>query len=116
MTQPQAVTYWARDDQLDNAAIKKAGPPTYDGEAYSGVDTGFVLRQDVYDARLHQAEKARAGTPFTTIALGSLRTLDPLSYKGSGASGVQQRVTSSALRRDSPAPWSPSRPTGRAGC
>ncbi|MET0999799.1 MAG: hypothetical protein ABWX73_13870 [Marmoricola sp.] len=67
LTTTSYARVWKSHDKQYTQAAVKAGPPSYDGKAFAGVDVGPNLDFDVTRAQKSRRTKAKALTPFTTI-------------------------------------------------
>ena len=66
LTATEVAGVWKSYNERNNAAMPKAGPPAYDGAAYSVADTGPLLQEDLTSAAFRRNTGRKASTPFTT--------------------------------------------------
>jgi len=65
LTEKSVVKVWKDYDKLNNAALIKAGPPTYDASAFAVVDTGPLLEQDITSVKLDRIDRESRSNSFT---------------------------------------------------
>jgi hypothetical protein len=115
LTEKSVVQVWKDYDKANNAAMVKAGPPSYDGMAYDVVDLGPTLDYDVSVAKVNEVDGARRGTPYTTVpktlyapvesaGFALSTTSIPVLEKGHPKAKDTQSL-SSIVRAGDPATW-----------
>jgi len=115
LTKDSVVEVWKDYDKLNNAAMVKSGPPSYDGMAYDVVDIGATLDHDVAVAKVNEVDDAERGTPYTTVSKALYAPVESAGFALSTTAmprlekGLEKakdtQSLSSVVRAGDPATW-----------